>query len=90
MRATVKHFLAFPDGSGAEALIECDGFTWAFNFLGSVTSHGVNMPQHGFIARPRFKAAHRIAQAEYERQVAALGADWRALNAAMYAEVAHG
>lgn len=53
--AVTYHFAAFIDGSGAEALVQANGYTWACHYLGGEplvtcrTGHSSNVPSKALI-----------------------------------------
>lgn len=84
--ADIKHFLKYSDASGAEAVISYRGYVFACNHLGA-PSMTLIKPVSG--TRVENKIAASVCRKAYAELIAAnCDAEWLALNAAMYSEVA--
>lgn len=84
--ATIQYFNKFQDASGAEALISYKGYTFACNHLGK-PSMTLIKPVAG--TRIENKIAVDVCSKAYAELIALnCDAEWLALNAEMYAEVA--
>lgn len=85
MLVHVKSFSAFTDGSGAPAVIECTGYTYAFDYLGVIKCNLIGSPVVG--SRMASEGAHRRAFDAYKTLVCALlTKSWFSVNSVMYPE----
>lgn len=81
----VRSFMAYTDGSGAPAVIEVTGYTYAFDFLGETKCNLIGSPNVG--SRMASEGAARRARDAYVRLVRSLMTRaWFELNARLYAE----
>lgn len=81
----VKSFTAYTDGSGAPAVIEVTGYTYAFDFLAETKCNLIGSPTLG--SRMASEGAVRRARDAYVKLVRSLlTREWFALNAEMYAD----
>lgn len=74
-----------PDGSGAPAVVQVGPYRFAVDILGTVRVNAIGAVRGGYVERNH---AIRIATDTYQRALdIKVTADWRAANAAMYADV---
>lgn len=73
-----------PDASGAPAVLRCDAWTFAADYLGTLRMRLISGPG-GHVTRPeRVRAIHACERA-YLQRVRSFGDEWLARNRAMYA-----
>ncbi len=82
--ANVESFKVFPDFSGAPAVIEVNGFRFAFDQLGKTVCNGLN--QGG---RSPSKRVVAIAEWRYALLMRELPVGWLDGNRALYADEPH-
>lgn len=81
----VRSFVAYEDGSGAPAVVEVTGYTYAFDYLGGTKCTLIGSPALG--SRMASEGACRRARDAYVKLVRSLlTRDWFRLNAEMYPE----
>lgn len=84
--ATVRPLRVFSDGSGAPALVTFQGYTFSCDFLGERKMNLVGGPRT--MSMIEHKIAVDVCRKGYDEYLeTAVDAAWRALNAAMYADV---
>lgn len=79
---TVYSFRTFDDASGAPAVINVDGFSFAFDLIGEVTMHLISK------GRSPSKRVVALATWKYEQLIKGLSDKYRAENKAMYSSEA--